>query len=290
MTAALDVQRLCFTYPGQHEPTVRGVSLTVAAGTSLGLLGRNGSGKSTLLNAILGIRNGTRSGEVRVDGSVGFASQRVALYRHLSVVENVRHHARLTVGRRQVAGAVDEAIDEFGLSSVRTKLVNTLSDGWQKLCHLAASFVHRPLVRILDEPTAALDMEARDRLVALTSGWRQTGNAIVITSHYPEDIEEMCTDAVIVVAGAVQLSTSIAALLGERNAQLVVETRDGARLGREVLDLPSTIGGLSMMTQTLAREPRVAQRRLVSVRTAGTSLREVLATDRRLQGVAVCDD
>jgi ABC-2 type transport system ATP-binding protein len=222
--AALTVSDLSFRYPGRDRHVLAGLSFEAPAGSALGVLGANGSGKSTLLAALAGARAGLRTGTVTLSGAarsdltqpdpraIGFATQDVALYRELTVRENLRHAARVTMRRDRVAAAVDRAIAEYGLAPVVDVAAHRLSGGWARVAHLAATFVHDPPVRLLDEPTAALDFEARVRLVALIRSWRDSGVICVVTSHYPEDIEEMCEAVVVIAGGAVVYRGTVADL------------------------------------------------------------------------------
>ncbi|MGF7233572.1 MAG: ATP-binding cassette domain-containing protein, partial [Frankia sp.] len=211
------------------------MSFTVHHGQVLGILGANGSGKSTLLNALLDVRAGERRGEVVVDGpgggsrlEIGFAAQQIALYHLLTVRENLRHVARTLLPRRAVAAAVDDAISEHGLGEVAQTPVHQLSGGWQRLAHIATSFVHRPRIRLLDEPTAALDFEARGRLVALVNDWRRDGVLMLVTSHYPEDIDEICTHALVIQDGVVARYGTLDDLLAHHRRELMIEARSAA--------------------------------------------------------------
>jgi ABC-type nitrate/sulfonate/bicarbonate transport system ATPase subunit len=187
----LQVAHLGFTYHGSRQPALSDVSLSVRAGQVLGVLGPNGSGKTTLMAAILGARRGTRQGVVRyhvgeseLPTPFGYCTQEIALYPQLSVRENLAHAAGIQARPAVARQLVDAAIDEFRLASVADHRVHRLSGGWQRLAHVATSFVHRPMVRLLDEPSTALDFETREHLVALVSRWAAEGVATIVTSHY----------------------------------------------------------------------------------------------------------
>ncbi|MGH3242829.1 MAG: ATP-binding cassette domain-containing protein, partial [Spirillospora sp.] len=202
------VKDLGFRYPG-GEPVLRGASLRLEPGLAVGLLGANGSGKSTLLGAITDSIEGERRGLVaagpgpdgRIDGPIGYATQDVALYPHLTVVENLTHAARLATRRWRVAGLVAAAVDDFDLGRLRDRPARFLSGGQRRMVHLACAFVHRPAVRLLDEPTTALDFETRQKLIGLVGEWRSRDVAILVTAHYPEDVEELCSSITVLSDG-----------------------------------------------------------------------------------------
>lgn len=294
---ALTVKSLSFRYPKQVGLVLRGVSFKVQAGQSLGVLGANGSGKSTLLNAILGVRAGTRLGSVTFHGTadfsrtlVGYATQQISLYQQLTVKENLRHVARMLLSRKAVPAAVDRTLAEFGLTERANVLVRRLSGGWQRLAHLAASFVHDPPLRILDEPTAALDFETRNRLVGLVNDWRQAGSTLLVTSHYPEDIEEMCTHAVVIREGTVARYQSVPAFLAGYRRELVIDTETAYGPQTVRVAAPQTIHDLHQAVADIATGDDMSGRRVIGIRTSQSRLREVLVADPQLQGVVSGED
>lgn len=209
----LSVSNLTFTYaedvPGRAKPQRKavlcGANLDLPTGSSIGLLGANGSGKSTLLGAITNSIKGHCEADIRVaseaSGPIGYATQDVALYVHLSVRENLEHAARLTTRQWNVSDHVDRAIDDYGLGPFVHQLARDISGGQGRIAHLACAFIHQPSIRLLDEPTTALDFQTREKLIALIHGWRSEGVATLVTAHYPEDIEELCEELVVLVDG-----------------------------------------------------------------------------------------
>lgn len=288
----LTANDLSFRYRGAGLPVLSGVTFQVGAGQVLGVLGANGSGKSTLLNALLDVRMGERDGEVRIAGepiagrrNVGLATQHVALYQRLTVVENLRHFASIRLPRRLASKAVDDAVDEHNLRRVAKTPVHQLSGGWRRLTHIATSFVHRPLVRLLDEPTTALDFQARGRLVELTKQWRRDGALLLVTSHYPEDIQELCTHAMVLRGGRLAWHGTLANLLSRQRRTLVVEvtTDTGTVVMRH--PAPQTAKeARDVLDRMLAAEGRLANGQLQAIRIAD-STRELLASDPQLRKV-----
>lgn len=200
----LSVEGLVFRYPGA-APVLTGATLCLAAGQVTGLLGANGSGKSTLLGAITNSIEGSRSGRIEVAadalGPIGYATQEVALYRHLTVEENLTHAARLATRQWRVDGLVAQTVEDFRLERLRHTTARELSGGQQRIAHLACAFVHRPSIRLLDEPTTALDFTTRQLLLELVAAWRAEGVATLVTAHYPEDVEELCSTLTMLVDG-----------------------------------------------------------------------------------------
>lgn len=286
----LRVRDLRFRYHGQAEPAVRGISFEVGPGEVLGILGPNGSGKSTLLSAVFDARKGHRAGTVtcgpatgRLGGHVGYATQETALYQQLTTRENLVHAARMVLPAGRVRAAVDAAVDEFGLGTVCDRIVGKLSGGWQRLAHIAVSFVHDPPLRFLDEPTSALDFDTRGRLVELVRAWSARGVASVVTSHYPEDLEEMCTRLMIIRGGELIRSATLSQLLAGLSRQLVIELSDehGAREVRVALpefadELPQAVADAVGASGTA---------KITGLRVTAATLRGLLTEDPRLAGV-----
>lgn len=287
----LSVTGMSFRFPGGRDPILRGVDLTVTAGQVLGILGPNGSGKSTLLNALLGVASGERHGTVRLNGKeplarsqVGYATQRVALYRQLTVVENLRHAARTSLPRRAVGAAVDAAVDEFGLEPVTGTAVHRLSGGWERLTHIAASFVHRPVVRLLDEPTTALDFDTRARLVGLVHRWRDAGSVLLVTSHYPEDIEEMCSHTLVLHNGTVARYGPMHELIASHRREITVDVLAPSGGATLRADAPATLRDLHDTVTRWAAAGDPADVRVRGISVSRGSLREMLAADPQLRG------
>nr|WP_225955247.1 ABC transporter ATP-binding protein [Kibdelosporangium phytohabitans] len=287
----LEVRDLRFRYHGQAEPAVRGISFEVQPGEVLGILGPNGSGKSTLLSAVFDARKGHRAGAVSYESEpvtgpigdrVGYATQQTALYHLLTTKENLTHAARLALPAKRVRAAVDAAVTEYGLGPAVNRVVGQLSGGWQRLVHVAASFVHDPPLRFLDEPTSALDFDTRGRLVELVRAWSARGVASVVTSHYPEDLEEMCTRLLIIKNGEVIRSATLSRLLAGLSRQLVVELSDE----REVrIDVPDSAGQLSSAVVDAVRDSGTGTAKVAGLRVTAATLRGLLTEDPELAGL-----
>lgn len=201
---------------------LRGLSLEVARGEVYGLLGPNGSGKSTAIRLLCGLLL-PDAGEAWVDGrpvgaatrrALGLCPQEVALYRDLDARENLAFFARV----HGLAGAalrrrVDELVERFGLAPQAGVRVGQLSGGWQQRVNLAAALVHAPPVLILDEPTAAVDVEARHALWTQIARLRAEGTTILLTTHQLDEAERLCTRIGILQHGRLVAEGTLAELL-----------------------------------------------------------------------------
>ncbi len=177
------------------RPIVTGVSLEVAAGERLALLGPSGSGKSTILRVVAGLLRPT-SGRVLLDGrdvtdvpphrrEIGLVFQDAALFPHRDVAGNVGFGPRVTgVGDEERQARVDEALSLVGLSGSERRDVTTLSGGEAQRVALARALAPRPRVLLLDEPLGALDGPLRLRLQSdLRSLFEKLALTVVHVTH-----------------------------------------------------------------------------------------------------------
>jgi len=160
--------------------TSDGLSLTVPAGSVLGLLGPNGSGKTTL------------------------AGQFAAVDPTLTGRENLRLIGRLSrLGRRQARVRAEELLDGFGLRAAAGRLVRGYSGGMRRRLDVAAALLHRPAVLFLDEPTTGLDPESRFALWDCVRGLARSGTTVLLTTQYLEEADALADHVVIISAGRV---------------------------------------------------------------------------------------
>lgn len=285
-TALLSAERLSFAFP-QGTPVLREVSLHLKGGASVGLLGANGAGKTTLLGALTGTVRGTTGGSVRLDvgglhfrRAIGFATQAIALYPVLTVEENVGHLARLLLGHREAKAAIERTLQEFALGPIARTRVHHLSGGQRRLVHLAASFVHAPPIRLLDEPTVALDFEARQLVVRRVRAWREEGAAVLVTAHYPEDIEELSTELVLLRDGKTRDLGELGTVLSNQTRTLSLR---GARPDAS-WELTLATSSLEEVRSKLGEVPSDVH--LSELRLSGNRLRDILLRDPSLSAFA----
>jgi ABC-2 type transport system ATP-binding protein len=170
---------------GDRE-ALKGVGFEAAAGELVGIIGPNGAGKTTLLSILAGILR-PDAGEVEVGGgAVGWVPQQAALYRRLTVEENLLLFARLE-RHPDPHSSCEEMLELTGLAERRGEIVARLSGGNQQRINIAIGLLARPAALLLDEPSVGLDPRQRARLWEFVSGLAGGGTTVVFSTH---DIQE----------------------------------------------------------------------------------------------------
>ena len=219
MGAGISVDRLTMRYG--DLVAVDEVGFEVRPGEFFGLLGPNGAGKTTTLEMIEGLRTPT-SGTVTVDG-VDPARRDPLLLRRMGVqlqassfFERLTAREQLDTFRRLYdvdADRVDAMLDHVGLVDKADVRTEDLSGGQKQRLSIACALVHDPDVVFLDEPTAALDPQARRNLWDLLQGLNDSGRTVVLTTHYMDEAEQLCDRVAIIDHGRILELDSPAALI-----------------------------------------------------------------------------
>ena len=216
-----------------------GVDLTVDAGTVLGLLGPNGAGKTTLVSLVAGLKR-PDAGTISVCGIdavrdphaarrlIGLAPQETGVYPTLTVRDNLFFFAGLAGLRGRTRRARGEEVaDALGLTPLIARRASQLSGGERRRLHTAIALLHHPRLVLLDEPTTGADVRTRGEILALVRRLADEGSAIVYSTHYLHEIEDLGADVAFVDRGRVVASGELDELI-ERFATSALElTFDG---------------------------------------------------------------
>ena len=247
-SAAVEIESLVKRYG--ELIAVDGLSLRIGRGEVVGLLGPNGSGKTTTINCLLQLLSYDK-GAIRVFGQpmsptayglkrrIGVVPQEVAVFDELTVAENVDAFCALYVRDRGLRRRmVSEAVAFVGLEKFAAFKPKKLSGGLLRRLNIACGIAHRPDLIILDEPTVAVDPQSRSAILDGIKRLNQEGATVIYTSHYMEEVEQLCDRITIMDRGrqvASGTSDELKAMIGT-GERIRVEVVDPLPLGEEALE------------------------------------------------------
>lgn len=205
-----------------------GVDLDVDRGNIVALLGPNGAGKTTLISIIAGLRRPDR-GNVWVNGievttrpqiarrQLGLAPQEIGIYPTVSVRDNLHFFGELAgLHRQRLRRRITEVAETFSLTALLDRKGQSLSGGEARRLHTAMIVMHSPPLLLLDEPTAGVDVQARNQLLHLIKSLAEEGSAVVYSTHYLHEVERLGASTVsILVDGQIAASDSIPRLISK---------------------------------------------------------------------------
>jgi len=201
MLPAIEIRNLSKAYGAVRA--LSAIDLDVPQGEFFALLGPNGAGKTTLISLIAGLAKAD-TGFVRVMGhdvvkdyrqsrrSLGVVPQELVFDPFFSVIETLRLQSGY-YGLRRNDQWIDEILENLDLTSKANANMRSLSGGMKRRVLVAQALVHKPPVIILDEPTAGVDVELRQGLWEFVRKLNRDGHTIVLTTHYLEEAETLCT-------------------------------------------------------------------------------------------------
>jgi ABC-2 type transport system ATP-binding protein len=213
MSAVVEVKNLTKEY--KQKKAVDDLSFEIRQGEILGLLGPNGSGKSTTINCILSLLKYS-AGSIKIFGEemtpdaykikrdIGVIFQEVAVFEELTVYENIDYFCGLYVKDKQERKKdIEDAIALVGLDEFRKYYPKQLSGGLLRRLNIACGIAHKPKLIFLDEPTVAVDPQSRNKILEGIQKLNEQGSTIIYTSHYMEEVEQICTRIAIMDHGHV---------------------------------------------------------------------------------------
>ena len=272
-----------------------GVSLEVAEGEFFGLLGPNGAGKTTLISALGGLAR-PDSGSLSVMGhdvradyraarrAVGIVPQEIVFDPFFTVRETLEFQSGY-FGLTANGAWIDELLERLGLASKARANMRSLSGGMKRRVMVAQALVHRPPVIVLDEPTAGVDVELRQALWSFIRGLNEAGHTIVLTTHYLEEAQQLCTRIAMMKEGRIVALDSTARLLAAFSQRVLrVKLAHGA--------LPETLAeGAALDAAGWWRIPIAdmahVERSLARLREAGAAIESLEVAEPELEQVFV---
>ncbi len=212
MTPAIQLTQVKKNFGALHA--LKGIDLTIEQGEFFALLGPNGAGKSTLINLMAGLLRPT-SGRLSVMGfdvvtqyqqarhALGVVPQELVFDPFFNVREMLRFQAGYFGRGPENDAWIDEVIECLGLSDKAHTNMRRLSGGMKRRALIAQALAHRPPVIVLDEPTAGVDVELRHTLWEFIKRLNREGHTIILTTHYLEEAEELCSRVALLKQGEV---------------------------------------------------------------------------------------
>lgn len=211
----LDVINIKKTYKNSKTPALKGISLSLKKGEVYGLLGPNGAGKTTAIS-IMSTLIKPDSGSVEICGKnlqqatvaikakIGLVPQNIALYPTLTVRENLKYFGKLNGLRgKKLSSRIDEMFDLMEFEKHADKQIQNFSGGMKRRANIAAGILHTPDLLFLDEPTLGIDLQSRNMIFKKLKELSQNGITILYTSHYMEEIQQICNRVSIIDYGKI---------------------------------------------------------------------------------------
>ena len=220
----ISIQQLVFQYSAA-QPLFDRFDLQLNRGELFGLVGPNGAGKSTLISLICGLLT-PHSGQIKIDGldinnnrkeilkRLAVVPQEYSFYPKLTAIENLKFFASLYPGLEDKQGAIDRAIQLTGIESFAKRLAKSYSGGMKRRLNMAIGLLNKPDLLILDEPTVGIDPQSRHFILQAIREINEQGTTVLYTSHYMEEIEQLCHRVAIMDHGCILSSGSLEDILG----------------------------------------------------------------------------
>ncbi len=246
----ISIKNLNFTYPRSDKLALENIDLTIDGGTIFGLIGPNGAGKTTLLSLLTGLNRANKR-TITIDGHCiqanpqkvkrisGYIPQDYAFYPSLSAKENLLFFA----GAQGLSGThkqqrIDYCLDFCQLQEYANQKSATYSGGLKRRLNIAIGLLTDPQILYFDEPTVGIDPQSRAFILDKIKNLQQQGKTIIYTSHYMEEVEQLCDQIAIIDHGRICISGALNELKQSGNTTLKVQTQK-ALSGSENKELAS---------------------------------------------------
>jgi ABC-2 type transport system ATP-binding protein len=280
---AISFQSVSKTYSTPHGSfqALDGVSFDIQQGEFFGLLGPNGAGKTTLISVLAGLVRAS-GGRVLVRGhdvqkdyalarqALGVVPQELVFDPFFTVREALRIQSGY-FGVKNNDAWIDELLSSLGLADKAGSNMRQLSGGMKRRVLVAQALVHRPPVIVLDEPTAGVDVELRQTLWQFIARLNKEGHTVLLTTHYLEEAEALCSRIAMLKAGRVVALERTSELLKAASANVLRFKLDGA--------LPAEFEGKARVTgrivQLPAHDAHEIEQHLAVIRQAGLRVEDV---------------
>ena len=272
-----------------------GLSLAVEQGEFFALLGPNGAGKTTLITALGGLTR-PDAGSLAVMGhdvardfraarrAVGIVPQEIVFDPFFTVRETLEFQSGY-FGLRRNGAWIDELLERLALASKADANMRALSGGMKRRVMVAQALVHRPPVIVLDEPTAGVDVELRQTLWRFIRGLNESGHTILLTTHYLEEAQQLCSRIAMMKEGRIVALGSTAQLLASFSERVLRLKLDGAALPPALAASASAEPG--GWWRIPVAQPAEVEAALARLREAGAAIASIEVAEPELEEVFV---
>jgi ABC-2 type transport system ATP-binding protein len=272
-----------------------GLSLEVAQGEFFGLLGPNGAGKTTLISALGGLVR-PDAGTLTVMGhdverdfrearrAVGIVPQEIVFDPFFSVRETLELQSGY-FGLRRNGAWIDELLERLALTGKAHANMRSLSGGMKRRVMVAQALVHRPPVIVLDEPTAGVDVELRQTLWRFVRELNAAGHTILLTTHYLEEAQQLCSRIAMMRDGRIVALDSTANLLASFSQRVLRVKLEGCEMPPSLAAQGTAEGG--GWWRLPVQDPAHVESALARLREAGATVASLEVTEPELEEVFV---
>ncbi|QPB43497.1 ABC transporter ATP-binding protein [Rodentibacter haemolyticus] len=221
----IKIKNLNHYYPNAQTAALCNVNLHIQQGSAVGLLGPNGAGKTTLMSLLTGLQS-VQQGEILFEGvpfdtltkqqrhQISLVPQDFAFYPLLTVWENLKFFAALY----DIADKnwLLELLEKTGLTAHKSKLAKHLSGGLKRRLNFAIGLINRPKVIFLDEITVGIDPQSRQFILNSVAELTKQGVTVIYTSHYLQEIEQLCSQLVLLNEGKLIYQGDLQKIIGNQ--------------------------------------------------------------------------
>ncbi|WP_026478146.1 ABC transporter ATP-binding protein [Alkaliphilus transvaalensis] len=249
----------------ENNIAVDHINLSIKEGDIYGLLGPNGAGKTTLINTMLCLSR-INEGQIKIFGKdlysqeeeikkeIGIVPQDVAIYDDLTTYENLVFFGKLYgLKGNLLKNRIDETLEFIGLQDKKKAYPKKFSGGMKRRLNIGCAILHQPKLIIMDEPTVGIDPQSRNQILESVKILNEKGSTIIYTSHYMEEIEEICKTITIIDHGRV-----IASGTKEELKNLIsFEDRITIRLAKANNNLCNEIKSIDQVKECIVEDNRL---------------------------------
>jgi ABC-2 type transport system ATP-binding protein len=213
---------------GQHQ-VLDHVNFDIKKGEILGLLGPNGAGKTTTIKALMGLiaidggdialfDEKIKENKNSIKKRIGMVPQEVVVFNDLITRENLNFFGELYgMKGKELRESVDEVLDFIGLREHEKSFPKKFSGGMKRRLNIGCALVHRPELLIMDEPTVGIDPQSRNHILEAVRKLGEKGTTVIYTTHYMEEVQNLCSRVLIMDAGHVIANGSVGELINKLN-------------------------------------------------------------------------